>query len=52
MIQMTSLKDVPEDKSAARLKPSQHSAVLRTALHKTNKLKSKIKNKVVPNIGK
>ena len=46
------LEKVPEDMREARVKNVLHTQILKKAIHKTDKLKSKISKKIKPNLGK
>jgi len=46
------LEKVPEDKRYARVKNALHTQILKKAIYKTDKLKSKISKKIKPNLGK
>ena len=46
------LEKVPEDKRYARVKNALHTQILKKAIYKTDKLKSKVSKKIKPNLGK
>ncbi len=46
------LEKVPEDKRDARVKNALHTQILKKAIYKTDNLKSKISEKIKPNLEK